>query len=118
MDDPDDVTTNNAFEQQFSPLVDEPVDDVLEMSEDVHVAFLVLIESESFEVFRGAAPSGLEALRRSVLSLGSSEWRESAQQCCDKSWCKLQDLPAELKKWEELMRRYEKQIERNDDSRS
>ena len=42
------------------------VDDVLEKSEKVYVALLALTESESFNIVLGAAPSGLEALRRLV----------------------------------------------------
>ena len=46
-------------------------------SEQVHVAFLALTESESFDIVLGAAPSGLEALETIGPSLGSSEWKKA-----------------------------------------
>ena len=61
-EDQDIVITTNALEQQFGPLGEEPVDDVLENSEHVHVALLALTGSESFDIVLGAA-SGLEALQ-------------------------------------------------------
>ena len=46
--------------------VQNQLKDVQEKSEQVHVALLALTESESFDVVLGAAPSGLEALKRLV----------------------------------------------------
>ena len=66
MEDQDNVIRNEALDGQFSPMGAEPVEDVQEMSEQVHVALQALTESESFDVVLGAAPSGLEALRRLV----------------------------------------------------
>ena len=43
----------------------EPVEDVQEKSEQVHVALRALTESEGFDIVLGA-PSGLEVLRRLV----------------------------------------------------
>ena len=60
------VNTNEALDRQFGPRGTEPVEDVQEKSEQVHVALLALTESESFDIVLGAAPSGLEALRRLV----------------------------------------------------
>ena len=65
-EDQDNVMTNEAFCRQFGPIGAEPVEDVQEKSEQVHVALLVLTESESFDIGLGVAPSGLEALRRLV----------------------------------------------------
>ena len=48
--------TNDALEQQFGPLSEELVDDVLEKSEQVHVALLLLTESESFDIVLGSLP--------------------------------------------------------------
>ena len=38
----DNIVTNEVLDQQFGPLGPEPVDDVLEKSEQVHVALLAL----------------------------------------------------------------------------
>ena len=46
LEDQDNVITNNTLEQQFSPLGEEPAEDVLEKSEQVHVALLALTECE------------------------------------------------------------------------
>ena len=43
VEDQDNVITNNALEQQFGPLGEEPVDDVLEKIEQVHVALFVCL---------------------------------------------------------------------------
>ena len=56
VEDQDNVITNNALEQQFGPLGEEPADDVLEKSEQVHVALVALTESESFDI----VPSEME----------------------------------------------------------
>ena len=53
----DNIITNEALDQQSGPLVPEPVDDVQEKSERVHVALLALQKSESFDFVLGAAPS-------------------------------------------------------------
>ena len=66
VEDHDNFITNGALERQFGPMGAEPVEDVQEKSEQVHVALLTLTESESFDIVLGAAPSGLEALRRLV----------------------------------------------------
>ena len=57
------IKVTSSRVQQFGPLGAQPVDDVQEKSEQVHVALLALIESESFDIVLGAAPSGLEALK-------------------------------------------------------
>ena len=95
----------------IGPLGAEPVDHVQEKSERVHVALLALTESKSFGISLGAAPSGLEALRRSVrrLDLLSGGKRSALlRQIFVPDRCKLQDLPLGLEKWEELVRRYER----------
>ena len=105
------IITNEALDKQFGPLGAEPVGDVQEKSEQVHVALLALRESESFDIVLGAAPSGLEALRRLVrrLDLASGGRRRALRpQILVPDRCKLQDLPAGLQKWEELVRRYER----------
>ena len=66
VEDQDNVTTNDELERQFGPVSDGPVDAVLERREQVHVALSAVTEGESFDIVLGAAPSGLEALRRSV----------------------------------------------------
>ena len=38
VEDQDRVITNNALQQHFSPLGEEPVDNVVEKSEQIHVA--------------------------------------------------------------------------------
>ena len=58
------VSTNDEFE--YGPLCDERVDEILERSEQVHVALFAKKESESFDIVLGAAASGLVALRRVV----------------------------------------------------
>ena len=71
VEDQDSVITNEAHDRQFGPVGAEPLEDIQERSEQVHVALLALTESESFDIVHGAAPSGLEAW--SGPSLGSSE---------------------------------------------
>ena len=66
VEDQDNVITNEALDRQFGPIGAEPVEDVQEKSEQVHVAHLSLTESESFDIVLGAAPSGLESSRRLV----------------------------------------------------
>ena len=66
VEDQDNVITIEPLDRLFGPTGAEPVEDVQEKSEQVHVAFLELTESESFDVVLGAAPPGLEALRRLV----------------------------------------------------
>ena len=109
--DQDNVITNEAFDQQCVPLRAEPVDDVQEKCEQVHVALLALTESESFDVVLGAAPSGLEPSRLLVRRwdpLIGGKHRAPLRY----SWleidanCKI--IPAGLEKWEELVRRCEK----------
>ena len=63
VEDQDNAITNEALEQQFGPLGTEPVDDVLERSEQVHVALLRLTKIESFDIGLAVAPSRHEALR-------------------------------------------------------
>ena len=55
VEDPDNLITNDALEQRFGPLSEEPVDDVPEKSEQVHVALLSVTDSESFDIVLGAA---------------------------------------------------------------
>ena len=44
VEDQDNIITNEALDQQFGPLGAEPVDNVHEKSEQVHVALLALTE--------------------------------------------------------------------------
>ena len=60
----DNVSTNDALEQQIGSLNEDPIDDVLEKTEQTDVAPLALKDGVSFDIVPGAAPSGLEALRR------------------------------------------------------
>ena len=109
--DQDNVITNEALDQQFGPLGVEPVDDVLEKNEQVHVALLALTESEIFIFVLGAATSGLEALRRLVRRwhpLSGGTRRGLLPQSLVPDRCKVQDLPTRLEKWEELVRRYDR----------
>ena len=50
MEDQDNVITNIELEHQFGPLSDEPVDEILGWSEQVHDAHLAWTESESFDI--------------------------------------------------------------------
>ena len=109
VEDQDNVITNEALDRQFGPKGAEPLEDVQEKSEQVHVALLALTESESFVV--GATPSGLEALRRLVRCwdpLSRGKRRAFLQQILVPDRCKLHDLPAGPEKWEALVRRYER----------
>ena len=111
VEDQDNATMNHALKQQFGPLGEEPVDDFQEKSGQVHVALLALKESESFENVLGAAPSGLEALRRLVRRwdpVSGGKRRALLRHILVPDGCKLQDLPAGLTKWVELVRRYER----------
>ena len=111
VEDHDNVITNEPLDRQFGPTGAEPVEDVPEKSEQVHVALLALTESESFDIVLGAAPSGLEALRRLVRRwdpLIGGQRRALVRQILVPDRCKLLDLPAGLEKWEELVRRYER----------
>ena len=77
-----------ALDQQFGPLGAEPVGDVQDKSELIHVALLALTESGSFDIVLGAAPPGLEALRRLVRRWILSV-EESAEPFCEKSWFQI-----------------------------
>ena len=72
VEDQDNIITYEARNRQFGSLGAEPVDDVQETSEQVHVALLALTESESFDIVLGAAPSGQEVQRRLVRSSGTT----------------------------------------------
>ena len=107
------LSRTEAIEQQFDPLGEEPVDDVLEKSEQVHVALLALTESESFGIVLVAAPPGLEALRRMVRRWDPLQWRKTQSASATQFWfqiganCKI--LPAGLEKWRGTSaRRYER----------
>ena len=111
LEDQDNVITNDALEQQFGLLSGETVDDVLEKSEQVHVALSALTASESIDVVLGAAPSFLEEQRRLVRRwdpLGGGKCRARLRQILGPDRCKLQNLLAGLEQWEELVRRYER----------
>ena len=82
VEDQNNVITSDVLKQQFGPLSEELVDDVLEKNKQVHVALLALTGSESFDIVLGVALFVLEALRRLV-----SRWPDR---------CQLQDLPAGL----------------------
>ena len=65
VEDQDNVITNQAFDGQFGPMGAEPVEDVQEKSEQVHVAFLALTEKWKLRCcVCFTAPPRLEALRR------------------------------------------------------
>ena len=66
VEDQDSVIMNEALDGQFGPIGAEPCGDVQEKSEQIHVALLALTESESFATVLGAAPSGVEVLRRLI----------------------------------------------------
>ena len=109
--DQDSVIMNDAFDRQFGPIGEEPVEDIQEKSEQVHVALLVLTGSESFDKVLGAAPSGLEAPRRLVRRWGplsGGKRRALLRQILVPDRCKLQGLLSGLEKWEERVRRYER----------
>ena len=111
VEDQDNFVTNEALDQQFGPTSAEPVDEVQEKSEQVHVALLALTESESFHIVLGTAPSGLEARRHLVrrwVPLSGGKRRALLRQILVPDRCKLQDLPAGLEKWKEVVRRYDK----------
>ena len=57
-------------------------------SQQVHVALLALAESENFDIVLGAAPSGLEALRRLVPCWDPLSVR-NAEHFFDKSWFEI-----------------------------
>ena len=82
VEDRDNVITNDELEHQFRPLSDEPVGEILERCKHVHLAPSALTECESFDSVLGAAPSGLEALRRLVRRWVLSA-EESAERSCD-----------------------------------
>ena len=103
VEDQDNAITNDALEQHFGPLSEELVDDVLEKREQVHAALLALTESESFDIFLGAAPPGLEALRRSFRRWELlSGWRNAQSALATNPGSR-----SVQEKWEELVRRYE-----------
>ena len=109
--DQDSATTNDALEQKFGPQSEEPVDDALEKSEQVHVALSVLTESERFDILLGATPSGPEVPRRLVRRgdpLSGGKRRALVRHILVPDRCKAQDFPAGLEEWEELVGRYER----------
>ena len=55
VEDQDNVVTNEALDRQFGPMGAEPVEDVQEKSDQVHVALLALTGSQSFDIILGAA---------------------------------------------------------------
>ena len=113
VEDHDKFITNEALEQQFGPLNEDPVDDVLEKTEQTDVALLALRDSESFDIVPGAAPSGLEVLRRLVRRwdlLSGGERRAILRQILAPDRCTLQVLPAGLEKWQQLMMKTSSQL--------
>ena len=95
MEDQDNVITIEALDRQFGPIGAEPIEDVQEKSEQGHVAFLALTESESFDIGLGAAPSGLKDLRRLVQHwdpLSGGKRRTPLRQILVPDRCILQDL--------------------------
>ena len=95
VEDQDNVITNEALDRQFGPIDAEPVEDVQEESEQAHVALLALTECESFDIVLGAAPSGLEALRRLVRRwdpLSGGKHRALVRQILVPDRCKPQAL--------------------------
>ena len=110
VEDQNDVISDDALEQEFGTLSDETVEKILEKSEQVQAALLALTEGEGFDIVVGAAPWGLEALRRLIRRwnlLSGGRRRGLLRQNLVPDQCK-QDLLAGLEKWEELVRRYER----------
>ena len=119
--DQDNVVTNKALDRQFGPIGAEPVEDVQEKSEQVHDALLALTESGSFDVVLGAAPSGLEALRRLVRRWdppSGGKRRALLRQILVPDRCKQQDLPAGLEVGRTGPPIRKEEIEWNDDNSS
>ena len=111
VEDQDSTITDKDVDDQFGDTGHEPVDHIAEKNSQLHVALMALTEGESFDIVLGAAPNGLEALRRLVRRwdpLSGGRRRALLRQILVPERCKLQDLPAGLEKWEELVRRYEK----------
>ena len=98
----------------------EPVGDVLEKSEQVHVALLAL--TESCDIVLGAVPSGLESLRRLVRRwdpLSGGKRGARLRQILVPDRCNLQDLSRRTQEVEGTGSPTRKeQIERNDNSSS
>ena len=111
IEDQEATITEQDLDEQFGDTGHEPVEGITERNAQLHVALLALTEGESFDVVLGAAPSGLEALRRLVRRwdpLSGGRRRALLRQILVPDRCKLQELPAGLERWEELVRRYEK----------
>jgi len=102
VEDQDAPITDRDVDDQFGDLGHEPIDQIGEKNSQLHVALLALTEGESFDIVLGAAPSGLEALRRLVRRwdpLSGGRRRALLRQILVPERCKLQDLPAGLEKW-------------------
>ena len=92
-----------AYGSAFWPVVEwvEDQDNVI-----TNEALLALTESESFDIVLGAAPSGLEALRR--LARRWDPLSGGKRRACLRQISGPQDFPAVSEKWEEVVRRYER----------
>lgn len=111
VEDQETAIVGQDLDDQFGDTGHEPVGEIFEKNAQLHVALLALTEGESFDIVLGAAPSGLEALRRLIRRwdpLSGGKRRVLLRQILVPDRCKLQDLPAGIEKWEELVRRYEK----------
>ena len=111
IEDQDGPVTREDLHAQFGELSSDPVQDLSEKDAQVHVALLSLTEGESFDVVMGAAPHGLEALRRLVRRwdpLSGGKRRALLRQILVPERARFADLASALEKWEELVRRYEK----------
>ena len=108
MEDRDNVITNEALDRQFVPAGAEPVEDVQEKNEQVHVALLALTESENFVVVLERHSQVRKQCDGWSVVGGGEKRRALLRQICVPDRCKLQDLPAGFEKWEKLVRRYER----------
>ena len=77
VEDQDNVITNEAHDRQFGPTGAEPVEDVQDRTELVHVALLALRESESFDIVLVAAPFRSRSVETVGPWLGLSDRRKA-----------------------------------------
>ena len=98
VEDQDNVITNEALDRQFGPMGAEPVEDVQEKQRPGSRCTSGVDRKSKLRYLRRLVR------RRDPLSGGKR--RALLRQLLVPDRCKLQDLPAGLEKWEELVRRY------------
>ena len=76
VEDQNDVISNDALEQQFGALSDEFVEDLLEQSEQVHVAHKASMEGQKLRHRSWSKSMESGGVATSDLTLGFSEWRK------------------------------------------